>query len=325
MNEIKQSANEHQPAGLEPESSVPEPTLPAPELSPSMPESLPSAAESLPPGRSLALAREQTGQSLAEVAKALMLSPSQVAALEADNYGKLPGAVFVRGFVRNYARLLGLDPEPLLSRLEPMQTAPATLNPLPQSQDILPEMGQRQRPFLLWAGLALLVALLVLLMFELGWLQRLVRAPQQAPAPAPAAQPVPQPAAQPAPSPARTVVTVPLPDLASQPDAPAPASVPAQTGPVPLPAAVQPAAAASTNAVELRLVFERKSWAEVRDRDQRVLFSKTSPAGAVQTIQGQPPLLLLIGQASAVKASFRGKAVDLAPHTKNEVARLTLE
>jgi cytoskeleton protein RodZ len=42
----------------------------------------------------------------------------QVEALEENAYEQLPGPVFVRGFVRNYARFLGLDPEPLLAYAE---------------------------------------------------------------------------------------------------------------------------------------------------------------------------------------------------------------
>jgi cytoskeleton protein RodZ len=72
-------------------------------------------------------------------------------------------------------------------------------------------------------------------------------------------------------------------------------------------------------------VFERQSWVEVRDRNDRVLFSQLNPAGAVQTVQGTPPLSLVIGNAAGVRLTYKGKAVDLAPHTKTDVARLTLE
>ena len=65
------------------------------------------------PGRVLADARVAKGMTLAEVAAQLKLSPSQVTALEADDYASLPGPVFVRGFIRNYARLLEQDAEQL--------------------------------------------------------------------------------------------------------------------------------------------------------------------------------------------------------------------
>ena len=66
------------------------------------------------PGALLGAAREAQNLSVADVARQLKLSRAQVEALEAGDYEQLPGPVFVRGFIRNYARLLKLDPEPLL-------------------------------------------------------------------------------------------------------------------------------------------------------------------------------------------------------------------
>ena len=70
------------------------------------------------PGAVLRAAREARGESVSEVAFALKLNPRQIAALEADNFSALPGMAFVRGFLRNYARYLGLDPAPLLAGVE---------------------------------------------------------------------------------------------------------------------------------------------------------------------------------------------------------------
>ena len=67
--------------------------------------------------RACARAREAAGLSLDQVAQQLKLAPRQVKALEDENFGELPGRTFSRGFVRNYARLLNLDPEDLLLAL----------------------------------------------------------------------------------------------------------------------------------------------------------------------------------------------------------------
>jgi cytoskeleton protein RodZ len=69
-------------------------------------------------GGQLAAARQHYGLTVADVARQLKLNVRQVEALEEDTYEQLPGPVFVRGFVRNYARFLGLDPEPLLAYAE---------------------------------------------------------------------------------------------------------------------------------------------------------------------------------------------------------------
>ena len=58
------------------------------------------------PGVRLARARETLKLGTADVARQLKLSIGQVEALEAGQFERLPGAVFVRGFIRNYARLV---------------------------------------------------------------------------------------------------------------------------------------------------------------------------------------------------------------------------
>ncbi len=66
------------------------------------------------PGARLKAAREARGLGRARAASQLHLGEDIVAALESDQYEGLPGSVFVRGYLRNYARLLGLPEAPLL-------------------------------------------------------------------------------------------------------------------------------------------------------------------------------------------------------------------
>lgn len=61
------------------------------------------------PGKRLRIARQAKGMSQNDVASHLHLSRSMVQALENDDHASMPGPVFVRGYIRNYARLLGLD------------------------------------------------------------------------------------------------------------------------------------------------------------------------------------------------------------------------
>jgi cytoskeletal protein RodZ len=67
-------------------------------------------------GHILREARETKGYTLAEVQQETRISTRFLEALEDGEYDRLPTAVHVRGFLRNYARFLGLDPEPLLNR-----------------------------------------------------------------------------------------------------------------------------------------------------------------------------------------------------------------
>ncbi len=67
------------------------------------------------PGERLRAAREAAGLSVGEVAEELQLLQSFVRALEQNSYERIRGDTFVRGYLRNYARLLGLDPEEIIA------------------------------------------------------------------------------------------------------------------------------------------------------------------------------------------------------------------
>ena len=74
------------------------------------------------------------------VAQQLKLAPRQVRALEEGDFGHLPGRTFVRGFIRNYARLVRLDPEQVLGALPAGAATPAL--EAPTLQPTAPTMGE---------------------------------------------------------------------------------------------------------------------------------------------------------------------------------------
>lgn len=67
------------------------------------------------PGRLLANKREALGLSVQQVADDLHITMHYVRALEDDAHEKLPGDVFIRGYIRSYATLLKLDPNVLVN------------------------------------------------------------------------------------------------------------------------------------------------------------------------------------------------------------------
>jgi cytoskeleton protein RodZ len=272
------------------------------------------------PGARLALARQARGLSPADVARQLKLSVWQVEALEDGRYRQLPGPVFVRGFIRNYARLVELDPEELLR-------AAADSLPRPDRQVTLPEARNipfpaRRRPR--WAWPALTVALVVGLLaaYEFRW-----NAPEtQVVLPE---APVPVPAALPAEGATREVAAVRPVGEAAPVEAPADAASVSEAArdAAPSPAVrVEPvsAPAAQRGAKEIRLVFQQESWVEIRDRDEKVLFSQLNPPGTQQLISGLPPFSVVVGNSHGVRMTYDEKPVDLALHTKVDVARLIL-
>lgn len=90
----------------------------------------PPGAEAAPAspgaGQLLRAARLERGLSVEDVARQLRLSVRQVTALEEDDYSKLSSITFLRGFVRNYAKLLQMDAAPLLERVQELLPPPQT-------------------------------------------------------------------------------------------------------------------------------------------------------------------------------------------------------
>ena len=77
-----------------------------------------SANETVLPGERLRRAREEKGLSQEEACKHLRLSTSYMRALEQDDYERLPEAPFIKGYLRNYARFLGLPAEELARQFQ---------------------------------------------------------------------------------------------------------------------------------------------------------------------------------------------------------------
>ena len=117
------------------------------------------------PGARLKSAREAAGLSLDQVAQQLKLAPRQVRALEDEDFAQLPGRTFARGFVRNYARLMNLDGDDLLSMLPDAAHAPALEAPALQATGAmiaeLPTASAPKTSFTRWLIPLALVACIV--------------------------------------------------------------------------------------------------------------------------------------------------------------------
>ena len=274
-------------------------------------------------GLQLAQARQSCNLSVADVAHQLKLSPAQVEAMEAGEYQRLPGAVFVRGFIRNYARLVKLDPEPLVAQAEQRLPSP----PQPEGDAAPPAnipfpSGSKLRWQKYAIGILVLVAALVAFEFYGG-----LGGPSPDPAASSRPATSPQPAQDAAP-PAAGGVTTPgaaAGEAETRPAVTAASNAPGQAA-VPAPAAVAAAGAErKTGEHQVRLVFDQESWVEIRDRNGRRIFSQLNRAGTTQSVSGLPPLTLVIGNAAGVRLMHNDRPVNLAPHINVDVARLTLE
>ncbi len=278
-----------------------------------------AGAPAASPGAQLAAARESRGMSVADVAHQLKLSTWQVEALESGDYRRLPGAVFVRGFIRNYARLVKLDFTLLLANSEHdlPHSAPAAPEKPPYAD--IPFPTERKVNWHIYAvpALAVLTGLVIFEFYyddaqevtvktrpvELPAPQVVVETSPAAPIIAPSVTPAPAPVTEE--PPARTLPKV------------------SQRAPEAITAASVSAPAPGEQVVRLR--FARQSWVEIRDRNGRKIFSQMNSAGSEQVVSGLPPLSLIVGNANGVQLIHNQQPVNLGPYTKVDVARLTLE
>ncbi|MBI2508662.1 MAG: helix-turn-helix domain-containing protein, partial [Betaproteobacteria bacterium] len=288
------------------------------------PPAAPAIAPMEAPGRLLARSREARNLSVADVARQLKLSAWQIEALEAGHYQRLPGTVFVRGFIRNYARLLRLDPEALLQSAGDLpQSAPRPETP--PSRDIpFPTAGNRRwRTYTAVVAVAVVAVLVVYEFYwdepETAWVRRPVAAVPVLPVPQPLLAPA---EAADAGTPAAADDALP-----GRPVAATAAAASEQAKDAPSSAAValrdydqQP----EPGERQVRMKFEQESWVESRDRNEKVIFSQLNRPGTEQSVNGRPPLALVVGNAHGVRMIYDDQPVDLARHTKIDVARFIL-
>ncbi len=286
-----------------------------------MPDALQSppgdAPQAAAPGRRLSEARQAQNLAATDVARQLKLSLWQVEALEAGRYHQLPGPIFVRGFIRNYARLVKLDPEELLRAAGDSLPQQAARSETPPSRDIPFPTAHVSR----WPKYAVAAGVIfgALAVYEFVWNE-----PEGAPKRAVAVTPAP---VSPKPKLDRPLPAVQAAEESTASRPTITAATTAVTIPEPPAAVAQPDPQTLPKRGEkrVRLDFTQESWVEIRDRNERIVFSQLNRPGTMQEVSGLPPLSVVVGNAHGVKMIYGDQPVDLARHTKIDVARLVLE
>jgi cytoskeleton protein RodZ len=290
-------------------------------------------------GDKLTRARVALGLGISDVAAKLKLSERQIEAMEAEDFAQLPGEVFSRGFVRNYARLLKLDPEQLIIPVD-IHAAVAETITAPSEGVIFASPGLRR-----WVLLPLLVlgffVLLVALIYY--WLRQgeetLVNETPASAAvvsqPLPPLYPIPvNPLSPPAtltPDATAPVDAAPTAPVPMTPNMPSPVAPPLVTplpatpqAAIPAPVAPTPVVAPAGKGRTLRFAPSLDAWIQVVDGEGK-RYSKLVRAGSVELFSGLPPFKLVVGEAAQVQLTYDGHRIDLTPFIGQKVARLTLE
>jgi cytoskeleton protein RodZ len=260
-------------------------------------------------GGALGDRRRSLGLSTEDVAAKLKFMPRQIEALEAGRFERLPGAAFTRGMIRSYARALDLEVDPLLARLPTQAPSVDSLAEFVKSKPI-PITDASRGVNLLYAVFSLVI---VGVIAAVAWEWQAERSASERMTfvrPTEPAAPRIEPAAKSEPIAVAATKLAPVVPPVSAPE-PAPSPEVKET-PAP-------------GIRRITLQFGKESWVQVRGPNGKVLTSELNAAGTQRVVEGRPPFDLIIGNAQYVRVRVDDKDVDLTPHIKIDVARLTLE
>ena len=264
-------------------------------------------------GQQLASARNEQKLSVQSVASELRLSVAVIQALEEGDEDNLPAQTYLRGYIRAYAKRLGLDGASLVAQLPDVDTLSVQLSHRPQRTTQL----RVSLPSLKWVYRIILVGLLVMVvlygipLMERWWSEHFVGTPSDS-----------------------GVDTLVLPDIQEliekdidELEPPLDSSFdtePKKTNAVES-KATEFAEQVKTVVVEsvLLLRFVEDSWVEVQAQGEK-LINSVQVAGTEQTVRASPPFSVLLGNAPAVEILYNGVPVNIAPYRRGKVARLVL-
>lgn len=309
------------------------------------------------PGAQLKAQREAMGWTIEQIADQLKLAPRQVIALEKGDYASLPNMAVVRGFVRAYAKVVKIDATPLVAMIEVVsptshEAAPPRPARSPSFQESrFPSMTERSSKPAGWlVGVAAVVVVVAAggYAYQSGLISPAMLRKDGGAAPAPADKtpeavaPIettlvkPGQETAPVQSPSVPLISVPPQGDAAAPAAapattPAPAAaapaVPAAAAPATAPAVVPQAAvapaAASGNALVLKV--NEDSWIEIRRPGSTPLISRLVKAGSTETFDIKDPALLIVGKPAGVEATLGGAPLALPPVNGGTISRVNIK
>lgn len=307
------------------------------------------------PGRRLRVARQARGLTLDRVAAELHLSTSTIESLEHDDYDALPGQVFIVGYIRNYARVVGLDVEPLLAEYHNAvpQTGRTWLRPRAKPRNA----GQVGSGHLVVRLVSIAILILLCGLAFVWWQNQppdeqletadggaeqetaetampelkqeqqtplLIESGEQA---APAApQQTAGPPQKPEPEPPVEAAAE------QQPPTEVTATAPNTSDANHEPDATADAtdkdtgeAEAAAGPGEILMTFDGPCWVDVRDSERNYKLFGEMKKGDRHVLGGKAPYSVILGNAAAVQITVNGATFDLSAVSQGNVARFTLD
>lgn len=291
-------------------------------------------SQAVGPGQLLRNAREQLGWTREQVASRIHLRLTLIAAIEADTYDKHTSHTFIRGYLRAYAKLVGIPEETILAAYEKLGlTPPDNIDMQSFSRRSRQQANDSRLKVVTW------LVILVLIGLSVAWwwqstarrsagddalaateMSATVNTPEANVAPAvEVAEPV-LPVASDAVSTQVLVsgATATLPVVATDASAAVPTDV---SG------AVSTAESTTTEpakAPQLKMSFTADCWLDVKDANGKTLFSGLKKANDELVLEGPEPLRFIIGAPMAVNLEYQGKSFDMSRYNNGRTARFSL-
>ena len=273
----------------------------------------PIDVENMGPGEQLAYYRTQRRLSKQHIADKLYLSPRVIKFLEADDYKQLPPSIFVRGYIRNYAKILEIPAEPLLESYERRASQKFS----PTHHHVRPQVKKEDETtsgdswFKILTSVILMVALVLMALWQIY----------------PPDSTLPVPEEDPNEETVIAIHSIPIETDGSENDdnAYTPPSegngetentsdTPTNTNgnnTANTPPTVNPAPKPAVNPNVFTLSLSRDTWMKISDAEDKTLFNGIGKAGKQVSLEGKPPFNIKVGHTQGITLEYKETTMSL--------------
>ena len=288
-------------------------------------------------GQVLKAARLAQVMSAQDIARQLRLSEKQIAAIEEDDHSKFPNQIFLRGFIRNYAKLVREDTKKFSQLLGETFPPTSTTQAITFSVDgtpFIPDHKKSKGNLIILLIVVLVSSLLVYEVYRSGGddpktneniengtiAETIIQLETEI-------EQVPEDNQNQLSSvikPNGSDFNVLIEEVEA--DQQSGDSLDKEQK-VETALEVEDKLIESEGGGTLSFMFTGESWVEVKDAEGKKIFSQTSPGNTEETVNGSPPFSLIIGNATSVRLFYNDEPIDLIPYTNTNggVARLSLD